>query len=151
MSGNEKSGNFAKEKLGDFKKMDSKGEIIERVFAAGLGIPHRKFAEWRRENLKKGLEWRYEREVILTQAGKAKSEMHFQVGKGEAVQANGIETGVVGRFNFRNPRLVLLDDGKTTIRVRDNKNYRPGMAIRYRNEGGSLVLVGRAPRWPGRY
>jgi hypothetical protein len=124
------------------------GEIVERVLAAEIGLPHKRIAAWRKDHLDKGLDWRYEREVILTANGKAKVEGFFQVGK---VVSPGVQMGIVGRFNFRNPKLVLLEDGVTTIRVRDNKNFRLGMSIKYRKEGEHLVLVGRCPRWPGRY
>ena len=40
------------------------GEIIERVFAAGLGLPHRRVATWRKEHLEKGADWRYEKEAV---------------------------------------------------------------------------------------
>ena len=127
------------------------GEIIERVFAAGLGLPHRRVATWRKEHLEKGADWRYEKEVILTATGKAKAEKWFQVGNGAAVNDPGVQVGVVGRFNFRNQKLILREDGKTAISVRTNENFRPGMSVKFRNEGGRLVLVGRCPRWPGRY
>lgn len=123
------------------------GEIVERVFAAGIGIPHRKAAEWRRDNLEKGTEWRYEREVILTAAGKLKFEKAFQV---ESVEDPGVLRGVVAKFRWRNTRLIGLEDG-THVRVRDNKNFRQGMVVKYRRSVDHFILEGALPRFPGRY
>ena len=123
------------------------GDIIERVFANGIGMPHRRVADWRREHLEKGADWRYDREVILTAKGKAKFERAFQ---GESVEDPGVLRGVVGRYRWRNSRLIGLEDG-THVRVKDNANFRQGMPVKYRKESGGFVLVGNLPRSPGRY
>ena len=52
----------------------------------------------------------------------------------------------------RNPRMLLSDDIR--IKVRDNKNFLLGMTVRARpskDHNNIWVMVGRCPRWRGRY
>ena len=128
------------------------GEVIERVLACVIGVPHKALAAWRKENLDKGNDWRYEREVILTDTGKAKVEAFYQVGKIE-VKRPDVESSQVHKrtLRVRNPRLLVLENGVELL-VSSNKNFRPGMVVRYKKDrSGRLVLDGRCPRWPGRY
>lgn len=128
------------------------GEIVERELAAEIGLPHKKIAAWRKENLDRSTDWRYEREVILTAPGKAKVEGFFQVGK-IPVRTPDVMTATVHKRTMvvRNPRLLILDNGVELL-VRDNKNFRPGMPVKYKKDrSGRWVLEGRCPRWPGRY
>ena len=50
-----------------------------------------------------------------------------------------------------NSRLVICGD--TYVTVKDNKNFIKGMKLNARppREGRSWVLIGRCPRWRGRY
>ena len=45
------------------------GEQLERVLAANLGLARTVLTGFRKENLERGADWRYEREVILTAKG----------------------------------------------------------------------------------
>lgn len=47
----------------------------------------------------------------------------------------------------------LLICGETYVRVKDNKNFLKGMTVHARPpvEGRSWVMVGRCPRWRGKY
>lgn len=50
-----------------------------------------------------------------------------------------------------NRRLLIC--GEVYIKVKDNKNFLKGMTVHARppTEGRSWVMVGRCPRWRGRY
>lgn len=57
-----------------------------------------------------------------------------------------------------NPTIVLASPGdaqeEVRVRVRDNKNFRPGMVLRARepeDAGGLWFMEGNCPRFPGRY
>lgn len=47
----------------------------------------------------------------------------------------------------------LLICGEVFVKVRDNKNFLKGMTVHARppTEGRSWIMVGRCPRWRGRY
>ncbi len=53
----------------------------------------------------------------------------------------------------RNPHLILAEkDGREIrVRVKDNRNFVPHMAISVQDGGGVWYLVGRCPRWKGRF
>lgn len=66
----------------------------------------------------------------------------------------GEERVLVCVRTVRNPRVVLARDGdkEAWVRVRDSKNFRPDMEIRATCiEGEMWELVGRCPRWPGKW
>lgn len=62
---------------------------------------------------------------------------------------------VVSRWQFKNAQIIEAKtaDGQTLmVRVRESKNYRPGMKIRVDvQRPGHGIAVGRAPRYPGRW
>jgi hypothetical protein len=121
-------------------------EQLERVLSANLGIERRSLTAFRKEHLTKPAHWRYEREVIITADGLRKIAEHFDV----VLPDSETMEGTVERWQFKNTKIIILEDG-AHVRVRDNTKFRKGMKVKYRNEGGTFVLMGRAPRFPGRW
>lgn len=71
-----------------------------------------------------------------------------------------LERLAVVRANFPNPRVVLArreNGAEVYVRVPDNRNFVPRMrdgspmTFQAQESAGQWVLVGRAPRWPGRW
>lgn len=68
-----------------------------------------------------------------------------------------VPVGAKVRRKFRNPKLVeaVLETGEIIrVKVRESKNFIPGMAIRVlppKVKGTPWRLEGRCPRWPGRF
>ena len=123
------------------------GEQLERVLAANLGLARTVLTGFRKENLERGADWRYEREVILTAKGTEKLRSHFAL---DAVPEVTLNEGIVKRWSFRNQRILELENGDI-VRVSNNQNFRPGMVVKYRKEGPAYVLDGRTPRFPGKW
>lgn len=71
-----------------------------------------------------------------------------------------VERVTLVRGGFPNPRVVLArreNGAEVYVRVPDSRNFVPRMrdgspmTFQAREDGGQWVLVGRAPRWPGRW
>lgn len=62
--------------------------------------------------------------------------------------------GTVVEWRFKNRRVIQADvagHGSVNVRVHSSENYRRGMSIRVRRDGTGFIVVGRSPRWPGRW
>lgn len=76
------------------------------------------------------------------------------VPKNYAAPAEGEERELVCSAVVRNRRILKAADqgNEAWVRVRNSKNFRPGMPLRARFLGGTQwQLVGRGPRWGGKF
>lgn len=136
-------------------KLDS-GERIERVLSAETGLSRQDLTAYRREKLVKGIDWRYEKEVILTEEGYGKVRRDL-LGEDSTEPAGdqAVRVGRVTKWDFRNSRMVEVD-GKYLVRVRNAALWRPDsngnqMLISYVISGDRMYHVGKSPRYPGKW
>ena len=119
------------------------------------GLPRQVLVRYRKENLVKPDDWRYEREVILTSTGLAKMQRHF--GLAEPVEVPAVVEGSVVRWDWKNSRMVEVkgDDGQNyRVRVNNALKWRPDrqgkfMRIKFHRDGDHWRQFGRSPRYPG--
>ena len=99
------------------------GEVKERLLPKKWGLPRQCLTKFRKDNLVKPHDWRYEREVILTSVGLAKMRKHFHLDDNESDNPV-IREGFVTRWNWRNSRMVEVkgDDGHVYIVRVNNAN-----------------------------
>ena len=132
------------------------GEVKERLLPKKWGLPRQCLTKFRKDNLVKPKDWRYEREVILTSVGLAKMRKHFHLDDNESDNPV-IREGFVTRWNWRNSRMVEVkgDDGHVYIvRVNNALKWRPDrkgnfMRIKFHRDGEQWRHCGRSPRYPG--
>ena len=132
------------------------GERIERVLSGETGLSRQDLTAYRREKLVKGEDWRYDKEVILTEQGYGKVRRDL-LGE-DLVEPAGdqrVRDGQVTKWDFRNSRMVEVD-GKYLVRVRNAALWRPDskgnrMSISYVVSGDRMYHVGKSPRYPGKW
>lgn len=126
---------------------------LEKELAEELGMERSILKELREEGLegweKKGnaIAWSEEGEHAVRNAIQKRmsiAELSKPLPVSEA--QNFIVTGIP-----LNRRLLIC--GETYVRVKDNKNFLKGMTVHARPpvEGRSWMMVGRCPRWRGKY
>ena len=132
------------------------GERIERVLSAETGLSRQDLTLFRKGRLQRGDDWRYDREVILTQAGwsKVRRELLGEDPGDKEADPPFLE-GQVTKWNFRNTRMVEVD-GRILVRVKNAALWRPDrdgvrMVLRYVVSGDRCYQVGKAPRYPGKW
>jgi len=132
------------------------GERIERVLSAETGLSRQDLTLFRKNNLKRGGDWRYDREVILTQEGWSKVR-RVLLGEDPEIKESdpSVLEGQVTKWNFRNPRIVEVDN-KFLVRVKNATLWRPDrsgvpMVLRYVTSGDRRYQVGKVPRYPGKW
>ncbi len=132
------------------------GERIERVLSAETGLSRQDLTMFRKDRLRKGEDWRYDREVILTQAGWSKVRRELL---GEDPGVKEADTpfleGLVTKWDFRNSRMVDVE-GRILVRVKNAALWRPDragnrMTLRYVKSGDRHYQVGKVPRYPGKW
>lgn len=139
----------------------------ESKLAKSLGISRPEFKKLRKSLLEFEADWQmHGNQVVITEAGIVKLASHFE---GGAVFAEVPEAKVdyhpptgevelIVRQVYPNPRLLLcvfpVEQSKEQVRVRvpRNDNFRPKMMIKASKlSDGFYELVGRCPRYPGRW
>ena len=145
----------------------------EAKLAKALGISRPEFKKLRKSYLKFEDDWQMlGNQVVITEAGLVKLSVHFA-----AVGIIGSQTGIpetqvdykppTGEVNlvvkqvYPNPRLLLCTSigaiagqmpEQVRVRVPRNDNFRPKMTIKaHKLSDGFYELVGRCPRYPGRW
>ena len=141
----------------------------EAKLAKALGISRPEFKKLRKSLLEFETDWQMlGNQVVITEAGLLKLRVHLAaVGITGMAIATFPETQVdhkpvdngdvelVVKQVYPNPRLLLCHfPGGIQVRVRvpRNDNFRPKMTIKARKlTDGFYELVGRCPRYPGRW
>lgn len=152
----------------------------ERLLPPILGLTREDVAYLRREAVKKGAGWwKQGREVVITEAGlenilrrladssNTAANLDFSAArvsppsapeKKEAPPAAATAGELVElkvKSLYPNPRMLRAftpDRQVVDVRVRNNKNFVPGMALKARlGSGGKYDMEGRCPRLRGRY
>lgn len=141
----------------------------EDSLAASTGIAKRTLAASRIKGLVKGVDWSYVGQAVAySKAGMAK--LMTALGMRDAVDLEELAAdttpvdkakqeapieGTVRRL-FTNRHLVeveLEDKTRVRVRVRDSKNFKPGMAVPIRLEAGleMWTLTRKEPRYYGKW
>lgn len=128
----------------------------EKELAAELGIDRKILAGWRKEGFIAG--WEKDGNTIAYHPeGEHEIRNHLQ----KELCANELSAPLPSPSNPmemeitaipRNPRMVMC--GENRIKVRDNKNFLTGMKVKARPSTDNKqvwVMVGRCPRWRGKY
>ncbi len=139
------------------------GVVRETELAARLGLPQVRLRGLRKSLREPGLDWFHEGvgkncRVVWTDSGLKQIEKALNVTVSRAVPEG--EEMVVVRSGFRNPRIIQCRRSCgliVNVRVKDSANYRPvthngkPMQVRAQPTGEGWVVLGRSPRFPGRW
>lgn len=137
----------------------------EAAIALTVGLTRDEIRTARDRNLEKNVDWQmHGRQVVWTQAGLNNAIDLDLVPSADYAIAIVDEKKLPGvpdlqelqvKRVYPNPRLLLatLPNGdEVRVQVKTNLNFRPRMMIKARCVEGTLYqLVGRCPRYPGRY
>lgn len=128
----------------------------EKELAEELGIDRKMLAGWRKEGLTGGWE-KNGNAIVYYPEGEHEIRNHLQR-ELMVQQLSDPLPAPDSPQDFKvtkiplNPRMILSDEIR--IKVRDNKNFLLGMTVRARpsrDNNNIWVMVGRCPRWRGRY
>ena len=120
------------------------------------GLPRPALVAYRRQHLVKPDHWFYQKDVVITAAGLAKMQRHFNLEEGLEKAPVTIE-GAVVKWDWKNSRMVEVMDSKGTkwgVRVRNALLWRPDrqgqfMRMKFFKDGDGYRQTGRSPRYPG--
>lgn len=126
--------------------------------AKKLGLPRNHLRE-ARENLKKGADWDTEgKEVVWTHAAAQAMALAIGATLDDPAGKNAGAEATVNEFTVAkkcvNTHALWATDkaGKEwLVRVTSNEHFRPGMVFRAEMMQDGWTLVGRCPRFPGRW
>lgn len=136
----------------------------EREWAETVGLTAEGAARLRRENLREGHGFiRSGNRILLTAEGVASLSALLALGKNPAAPSEPQGAALAHHVLWverltQNPRIVFCLTKKSggervRLKVRDSKNFRPGMEVtRCVHLGGDVFsLDGNCPRFPGRF
>lgn len=156
-------------------------ELEEKIVAEQVGLPRTTIRSLRGKLLEEGEDWRRGEAgvVIYTASGLKKLAANLDDAPGAKIwrdmpdrpddpfrpekddgatrrEAGGAENelGLVEEWRFKNSRVIRVrrSGGElVNVRVHSNQNYRRGMSVKIRPSGPGWIIVGRSPRWPGRW
>ena len=130
----------------------------EKELAAELGIDRKMLAGWRKDGIVATSSWvKVSNQISYHEEGEhevrnivQRELMVKELSSPLPSPSNPVEMEITAIP--RNPRMVLCGDNR--IKVRDNKNFLTGMKVKARPSTDNKqvwVMVGRCPRWRGRY
>jgi len=133
-------------------KLKMKSEI---ELAKELGLPRDQVRELRTENDVEG--WsKVSNRIVYDEGGE--HEIRNLVQKGLLVDDIGLPEPVLESMELEITKIPLNRNivycGDIRVRLRNSKNFKVGMKLKARPPIGdetSWVLIGRCPRWKGRY
>lgn len=137
----------------------SVGDILEKQLAEDLGLSRDVLYHQRKEHLTEDVHWKKSTGgILLTQEGQHRIISLLRVEHVAHEKQTGTAKDLVVVRLVRNPRVVLVSDGRRddiVVVVRSSENLRRGMILRkctpQAKKNGSFIFSGRLPRSPGRW
>lgn len=152
----------------------------ERALVEGLGVPQKKLRVFRQDELERGADWASAHgEVRYSESGRVKIMAWLQIppeqpekkiapeapapeptpaagGQPVTMPKSGdreeLTCGKCYRPNVRIVEATRANQDRVLVRVKDNRNLRPGMMMKCRFGAGTIwELDQRLPRWPGKW
>lgn len=131
--------------------MKSEIELCEE-----LGMERRTIREIRKDALSANLWTKLGNRIVYTAEGEHALRNQIQKRLSseelpEPLEVNESRTLQITKIPL-NPRMVICDDIR--VKVRDNRNFLKGMEVKARppvGDGRVWVMIGRCPRWRGKY
>jgi hypothetical protein len=127
---------------------------LEKDLATELGVDREILKDWR----KKGLQGWEKKGNAIVWSSDGEHEIRNRIQReicvkdlGEPLPVPELQELKITKLPF-NPKLVVC--GETYVRVHNNRNFLIGMTVNARPpaDGGRVwVMVGRCPRWRGKY